>query len=278
MFRTSFININRPCEPVKFRQPSRKLLQQMYLIKWSTGAFQNWGIFLLSKPDHTNGIHWELIINDRKITGSKASSATLFPRHGRKKNYMCRRKIFDLERTKRGQLMCIRVDGAVSTPERVDAATNRVIQDFKYKLISENCQSFAIETLITLHRWYPDMVKQNAIDMVRRESAINVRMAASIRQKRTSSQLVYLYENERTPSRPHFTTLSEAAKPMRSRLASELPKVGGNKFLVQSQHHQNPGSCTTATWVRHAKKPNRMIMQAASEHLSSQVPGAWAYD
>ncbi|KAF2677581.1 hypothetical protein K458DRAFT_159340 [Lentithecium fluviatile CBS 122367] len=107
------------------------------------------------------------------------------------------------------------------------------MRDFKYKMISENCQTFAIDTLRTLHRWYPAMVSQQAVDWVTAESGVTVRLATSMRQRR---ELQRVYGNQRASSQPHLT--SSYGSPA----TTEAYSVSSAMFALLSSVRNSPGS------------------------------------
>jgi hypothetical protein len=211
---------------------SDRHLGKLFLIQYGSGSIQHWGIGI-TVDNAGNGVSWDVIFDDEARSSITFCGISIFPRHGSKKKYICKRRNFNVEREREKGRGCMFIQGAVSTLERIEAATERVMRDFKYKLVSENCQTFAILVLETLRRWDPEMVTDCAIKLVARGSAPTVRLATTMRQKRDMKQTesirpVYLAGNGqcRTPSRPHFTSsespsqaetsLRFSRKPMRS--------------------------------------------------------------
>jgi hypothetical protein len=94
------------------------------------------------------------------------------------------------------------IHGAASSFTKVEAAKERVLRHFRYKVATTNCQSFVIDILGMLREWDPDLIDKKAIETVQRLCFPTVRLATKIRQKKIQRQDAKHSEARR----PRFTS------------------------------------------------------------------------
>jgi hypothetical protein len=150
-----------------------------------SGIVPHWGLFLVnpshiytSNPSNTpTGKLWEVVVNNNVTTGfslgvkAKAATRMLFPRHGAKKRYECRRwETFDLGHSERSAI--VSNFGVYSTERRISAAVDCVMEKFQYGFFKESCQTFVLEVLQMLADWDPDMVPPEQVEWVKKHVAV----------------------------------------------------------------------------------------------------------
>jgi hypothetical protein len=174
--------------------------QPLYLVEFAPGAaIQHWGLFLLTHPENSTGLLWELAVAFDGSSGLK--TATFSPRHGANKKYHCRKTDWNMKRALQNGKGFMLIEGAFSTPSRIDQATQRVMGDFKYNIFHENCQSFIIDTLEMLHRWEPAMVSKHAIASVKTKSFLSVKATTAMKQNKNPGRA-----EQRARDRGRFTS------------------------------------------------------------------------
>ncbi|KAI4955185.1 hypothetical protein J4E91_001043 [Alternaria rosae] len=144
---------------------------QLYLISANPCSnTAHWRLFLDDGTNQLTGTTWEVnYINERPNCGALLLDQT-FPRSASHQNaFECNRKSF----VKIGDLMdrgsdATIIHGAESSFRKIEAAKERVLRDFSYKVATTNCQSFVIDVLGILRQWDPDLVDKNAIETVQR--------------------------------------------------------------------------------------------------------------
>jgi hypothetical protein len=264
--------------------------QPLVLMTFSPKSpIQHWGLWL-SSTVHGKGTFYELVLHNNAITSrrSKFSFESLFPKHGAKRRYECKiTEDFDLNRFIQGGGHCHDLN-TLSTRSRVEEATTRVMKEFKYSFLHENCQTFAIETLKLLSAWDPNLVRPEAVTLARQYSAIATRHA---RPRRTVNG-----------ERPRFTSTENANAS--NAWASESSDVFNPAIVVLPRDDGRSGGRRTRTTTNEtsydhvAAKPiqhtwaDRTMRKGASEPVKRQgkervkvrivkseghgkMPGAW---
>jgi hypothetical protein len=268
--------------------------QPLYLVEFAPGAaIQHWGLFLLTHPENSTGLLWELSVAFDGSSGLK--TATFSPRHGANNKYHCRKSDWNMRRALQNGKGFTLIEGAYSTPSRIDQATQRVMGDFKYNLLRENCQSFIIDTLETLHRWEPAMVSELAVKSVKAKSFLSVKATTAMKQKKNPGRA-----EQRARDRGRFTSETEN---------STRRTVGrsGTQFYTPQSSRQESGSSLFRSDIEvapiQAPRGNRLerrryeggarsdqpVRSAPMANLNTrpyrsedyvhyrQVPGGWGY-
>lgn len=220
---------------------------------------------------------------------SKGFSQTVSPRHGPKKKYACEQNDdYNLDRAMRDGKKFTMIGEAYSTPRRMDSATQKVMGDFRYSYLAENCQNFVVDTLQTLHLWEPGMVSQFAVAGIKAKTFISVRASSAVRQKTQSRRA-----EQRARERGRFTSEIENLAPRavrRSDTRHHAPQSsrhdsGGGSSLFRSDIEVVPtrasqgyeGGARSDPPVRSARMANPQHRGYRSEgHVQPrQIPGGW---
>ncbi|PVI07630.1 hypothetical protein DM02DRAFT_648678 [Periconia macrospinosa] len=169
-----------------------------------------------------------------------------------------------------------RIKGAVSTPDRIKKATELVINGFKYTLLTQNCQAFAVEVLKVLHQWDPAMVPRSAIDHCRTECMKSVAWAT--RDNRPGPL------SSKHPQRPHF---SSAMSPSAS--STFIPVVSNNHLPLEETvdpstlPKTSPAVSKTSLPVEETVNSSKSsstsgsLSEYSSTASSTKMPGSWEW-
>jgi hypothetical protein len=178
---------------------------QLYLVSVKPGSnTAHWGLFLNDGTKHLTGTTWEMNYTTERPNRGVLILDQTFPRSASHRNdFECGRKSFvkikDL--MKQGADATI-IHDAASSFTKVEAAKERVLRNFSYKVATTNCQSFVFDMLGMLREWDPDLIDKKAIETVQRLCFPTVRLATKIRQKKIQRQDAKHSEARR----PRFTS------------------------------------------------------------------------
>lgn len=156
--------------------------------------------------------------------------------------------------------------GAESSFRKIDAAKERVLRDFSYKVATTNCQSFVIDVLGILRQWDPDLVNKNAIETVQRLCFPTVRLTTKNRQKKIQR---------------HNSKHGQAQRP---EFSSSSGKFSGIDFDTPREYHNAQGRAVQRNamsevmpYSRCEARPQRASQAVVSEDRGhyATIPGAW---
>jgi hypothetical protein len=242
---------------------------QLYLISANPGSnTAHWGLYLDDGTNQMTGTTWEVnYINERPNRGALLLDQT-FPRSASHQNeYECIRKSF----IKMKDLMSKGLDatlihGAVSSFSKIEAAKERVLRDFRYKVATTNCQSFVIDILGTLRAWDPELVEKKAIESVQRLCFPTVRLTTKSRQKKIQCQDAKCGQ----AGRPRFTSSSGEF----SGIDIDQPRKHGR---AQGRAVQRNAMSEVPPYSRREAVPQRGSQVVLSEDRGNyaKIPGAW---
>jgi len=157
------------------------------------------GLFLAHTETSTTGTLWDLTF---EIPGNSTtlSRHTLRPAHGANARYSVKkRENWDIMKAAREGKLVEFIPDAGATPKRMDRATQKVFDNFKYEYTKENCQTFIVLVLKLLREWDPAHVSLEAIEFVRKRTTFTVRHA-------TRHDREYAPEVVAARTRPRFTS------------------------------------------------------------------------
>lgn len=242
---------------------------QLYLTSASPGSnTAHWRLFLDDGTNQLTGTTWEVnYINERPNRGALLLDQT-FPRSASHQNaFECNRKSF----VKIGDLMdkgsdATIIHGAQSSFRKIEAAKERVLREFTYKVATTNCQSFVIDVLSMLRQWDPYLVDKRAIETVQRLCFPTVRLTTKSRQKKIQRQDA----KHGQAQRPNFT--------------SSCGAFSGIDIDAPRKHHDAQGRAVKRNamsemvpYSRWEARPQRASQAVVSEDRGNYttIPGAW---